>query len=163
MPRGGSNNSIWIKIPGLSDRLVELWNGGASAGECAVRLGNNITRSAALGRLMRLRQAGVNLRVPEVRPPKPKNPKPRPSRAKPVVIVADPETLEPLRLESGEFITAENAKHPISQCRFPYGDATDSDFKYCGHPVKPGQSFCPSHCTKAFQPKHLQTQVVEAS
>lgn len=162
MPRGGRRCGLWGKLPELSDKLVELWNGGASASECAMKLGNGITRNAVLGRLMRLKESGVEIRHAEPRAPQPK--KQRPSRARPKPIskpVPDYRTLEPLQLESGEFITALSAKD--KHCRYSYGDAADPGFAYCGRDVRPGHSWCEAHCAVVYQPKHPATQEAEAA
>lgn len=66
-----------------------------------------------------------------------KKPAPKPAPPPP------PETIVPL-LEEGEPLTLENIKR--SQCQYPFGDPSKSDFHYCGHPVtSPGKPYCPTH------------------
>lgn len=49
-------------------KLIELWNSGLSASVCAAKLGGNLTRNAVMGKIHRLRRAGVKLREIARRP-----------------------------------------------------------------------------------------------
>jgi GcrA cell cycle regulator len=37
-------------------------------------------------------------------------------------------------------------------CKWPIGDPTDPDFRFCGNPAQPGKPYCSAHVAVAFQP-----------
>jgi GcrA cell cycle regulator len=37
-------------------------------------------------------------------------------------------------------------------CKWPIGDPTDPDFRFCGLPAVPGKPYCSAHVAVAFQP-----------
>jgi GcrA cell cycle regulator len=113
------------------------------------------SRNVVLCKFNRLRERDPTLRHPNApvngkavrifRPNAPllKNPdKPLPA---PVVSADD---LAPLRNEDGELINIFNVKS--NQCEYPYGDPGQSDFHYCGHPVKSGSHYCDPHHARCY-------------
>lgn len=151
---------FWSSHPGLTERLIELWNGGASATQAAAALGNGLTRNACVAKIDRLRASGVELRRVQVyvkKPPAPRPPKPVAVKAAPA---ADPRLLEPLEME-GEPITAMNATR--HHCRYGYGEPAEDGFRYCGRAVVPKSSFCENHGRLCHAPKHPATQEIEAA
>ncbi|MFN3616290.1 MAG: GcrA family cell cycle regulator, partial [Rubrimonas sp.] len=37
-------------------------------------------------------------------------------------------------------------------CKWPIGDPTDPEFRFCGLPSQPGKPYCAAHVAVAFQP-----------
>jgi GcrA cell cycle regulator len=37
-------------------------------------------------------------------------------------------------------------------CKWPIGDPTDPEFRFCGNPAHPGKPYCAAHVAVAFQP-----------
>lgn len=162
---------FWVNRPGVTEELIRLWNEGYSATQCAQLLGQGLTRNACVAKIDRLRAMGVDLRAvqqyvkkepkPFVLPltghgvalPKTKSP-PR------SVQLADAHGLEAIRLDNGDLITPENCK--TSHCKWPYGEASDADFHFCGRPTA-RSSFCEAHAVICFQPKHPATADIEAA
>lgn len=152
-------SKIWADYPALTPHLIKLWNDELSAAACAVILQHGLTRSAVVAKIDRLRKAGVELRRAQLYPAKPPiHRAPRIVTAPPVPI-EHPGSMEPIRLEDGEFVTAANARD--SHCRYGYGEPQNSDFRYCGRPIAPGRSFCPAHAKLCYQPLHAPKQSEE--
>ena len=38
-----------------------------------------------------------------------------------------------------------------TDCRWPVGDPSHSDFFYCGAEASPGRPYCPAHCARAYR------------
>ena len=146
------------------DRLSRLWLEGRSASQIAAELGQGVTRNAVIGKVHRLglsgrarvpatAAAGVRLRskaphrsLPgDARPPAP-NPLAGagitalvaavPPSAKVVIPISDRVTIMDLR---------------EAMCRWPLGDPTSSEFRYCGCRSEVGP-YCQAHARLAFQP-----------
>lgn len=144
--------------PAHCDALREYVAKGLSFSEIAhalnTRFGTGYTRNAALGRAKRM-----GLRRPERPesskrvPPRPLGPparkpkkgnvvgpepaiRPAPERAEPVklrCVGIRPRLLPLVELESGD-------------CRYPYGGDKDGEpIVFCGHPRRPGSSYCTPH------------------
>jgi len=154
--------SAWSENPELTTRLIELWNSGKSATQIMFELGNGLSRNAILGRVMRLRDSGIEMKAAPVHVQKPRAPRPpRPPLKRDPIVVADPDTLEPIRLENGDYITVLTVSD--RHCRWPIGDPQEADFRFCGHVPKPGSPYCPGHHRKAVQPKFPATTEAEAA
>lgn len=144
--------SPWKTKPALETQLIAIWNSGKTARECAIILGRGITRNSVVAKIDRLRQSGIDLRstaMVQVKPPKPVSPprqKPTPPPTREVVIA-----LEPITLADGSSVTVLNAR--LEHCRYPYGEAIDADFRYCGRHASKG-SFCADHAVICYQPLH---------
>jgi GcrA cell cycle regulator len=40
----------------------------------------------------------------------------------------------------------------LDECRWPYGDPRDKDFRFCGGRQLDGRPYCGVHCRMAYQP-----------
>lgn len=41
---------------------------------------------------------------------------------------------------------------PVCECRWPIGEPSTKDFRFCKAPSRPGKSYCAEHCRVAYQP-----------
>ena len=136
--------------------LIDAWLEGASASEIGRRL--NISRSAAMGKVYRLR---AEKKLDETVRPKRPAPVPRPPRKKkqrlqprgPVVIVpVEP----PKRIEGGVSIMDLQHHH----CRAVIGKGPDGLARFCGEQISPRMvagrvnfpSWCKPHCDEYTTP-----------
>src|SRR4051812_9659554 len=129
--------------------LIRLWDEGLSASRIAAELGGSITRNAVIGKVHRLGLAG---RAKANAPATPRNRRPvqpsatpateplAPSDGDPGVPATEPQPgddAEPVSL------AADHVRIPLSErvtimelresmCRWPLGDPTTADFRYCG-------------------------------
>lgn len=142
--------------------LTKLWAEGLSASQIAAQLGG-VTRNAVIGKVHRL---GLSGRAKPSRPtarrvnktPKarvktaavPKKPKPAKVAVKPVVQAPPAPPLEAKPLPNGEFATILTIRDHM--CKWPIGDPTASDFRFCGRKIKAGEPYCEAHCSVAYQP-----------
>ncbi|WP_084293140.1 GcrA family cell cycle regulator [Bradyrhizobium sp. WSM3983] len=145
------------------DRLKVLWAAGLSASQIATELGG-VSRNAVIGKVHRL---GLSGRATTAAKPRPaRAPKSRLLRS-PVgsirhrgfLALASPD----FQLEaSEEYLEASAEVVPMaryltleqlepSSCRWPIGDPASPDFRFCGAPAVPGQSYCASCARKAYQ------------
>ncbi len=152
--------------------LKKLWNDGLSASQIAGELGG-VTRNAVIGKVHRLGMSGraktpsssaglARPRKPAVirapggfnsAPPARGNtalaplvrtaPEPRPE---PRAEVLDPNVVVPF----SERVTIMELKD--SMCRWPMGDPTHADFRFCGLKTDSGVPYCSYHCRIAYQP-----------
>jgi len=144
--------------PEHSDALREFLAKGLSFSEAAravnSRFNTSYTRSAALGRARRLRLEAEDRQKPSM-PTKPVDlhdiaelrpsalnaaaliwPTPVFKESKPVKLRCVP--IEPRHLS---LVELEN-----SDCRYPYGGDEESEIvTFCGHPRRPGSSYCTPH------------------
>jgi GcrA cell cycle regulator len=153
---------------GWSEERVELlkrlWGDGLSASQIAGQLGGGVTRNAVIGKVHRLGLAGrvkpgapAPVPAPPVaaRRPKPEQPVPAPSAAPlPPVLTA---------LNGGAPPVAASPAIPVSQrvtimelresmCRWPMGDPTSPEFRFCGARAITGLPYCTHHAQVAYQP-----------
>jgi GcrA cell cycle regulator len=150
--------------------LQKLWLEGCSASRIAGELGAGITRNAVIGKVYRLGLSGrvkaaighvpasshqkVHRRAAHPRPSAPATigntalalqplvmEAPRPQAALDVVVaICEPVTIMELR---------------ESMCRWPIGDPTQSEFRFCGAKKLPGQGpYCACHSGIAYQRQH---------
>ena len=137
--------------------LTKLWAEGLSASQIAKRLGG-VTRNAVIGKVHRL---GLSGRAKPSRPktvsktrsaPKRVAAKPRAPR-KPAPVVQAPPPPPPVEakpLPNGEYATILTIRDHM--CKWPIGDPSASDFRFCGRRVKSGEPYCEAHCSVAYQP-----------
>ncbi len=152
--------------------LKKLWNDGLSASQIAGELGG-VTRNAVIGKVHRLGMSG-RAKTPSssaslARPRKPApvrapggfnsappvrgntaiapqmraTPEPRPE---PRAELLDPNVVVPF----SERVTIMELKD--SMCRWPMGDPTHADFRFCGLKTDSGVPYCGYHCRIAYQP-----------
>ncbi len=127
------------------EELKKLWAEGLSASQIARQLGG-VTRNAVIGKVHRLGLSGRGSPSRSDRPKRITMPKPqaKPVMTKPVVVE------EPVVLANGDYATVMTVTD--SMCKWPIGDPTQPDFRFCGRPSKQGEPYCEGHARMAFQP-----------
>jgi GcrA cell cycle regulator len=91
------------------------------------------------------RVKGYYAKAGKAPPPKPRSADPAPAWAGPA---AEPKTLG--FVEFSARLTIMELK--TSSCRWPVGEPTSPDLRYCGARHVEGHPYCASHCRAAFQP-----------
>jgi GcrA cell cycle regulator len=156
----------------IVEQLKQHWIDGKSASQIAGLLGNGVTRNAVIGKVHRLGLAG-RAKTPSTSVPRPRrlappsvhrvagprlsSPAPRMMRGATAFALA-PQALS--ELESQEEF--ESVVLPMSlrvtiielkesMCRWPLGDPSTSEFRYCGSPAACGP-YCTYHGGLAYQP-----------
>lgn len=150
------------------EQLKKMWLDGLSASQIAGELANGITRNAVIGKVHRLGLSGrvkSNVPVParprpkaedqerapnlpishgnlalsaDVRPAPAPAPAPRASGSDVVIPICERVSIMELR---------------ESMCRWPLGDPTSADFRYCGAKMQVGLGpYCAHHARIAYQP-----------
>jgi GcrA cell cycle regulator len=159
--------------------LRKLWLEGLSASQIAAELSSGITRNAVIGKVHRLGLSGrakapaaVAARprlnkptAPIVRhqhqphhsaPSRPSAPVSRGATAlayQPVVLaVVDTRPREDVVIPISERVTIMELKEAM--CRWPLGDPTTAEFRFCGSKSPVGVSYCAYHAGIAYQPAH---------
>lgn len=144
--------------------LAKLWAEGLSASQIAKQLGG-VTRNAVIGKVHRLGLSGratpsrprrkkvtaprATAKSPATsRPSAPRTPK-APSAPTPSVKPL-PIPLEAKPLANGEFATILTIDE--NTCKWPIGDPSSDDFRFCGRPASDNNPYCSSHCQVAYQP-----------
>jgi GcrA cell cycle regulator len=154
------------------DLLQKLWLQGMSASRIANELANGLTRNAVIGKVYRL---GLSGRTKAVAPAPSSNPRPQqkaPSRApdprplSPMVqgntaLALKPSLYEaPAPAPNKEIVVAMSEPVTIlelreSMCRWPIGDPTAPEFRFCGAKKLPGLGpYCSCHAGVAYLPQH---------
>ncbi len=159
--------------------LRRLWDEGLSASQIASQIGG-ISRNAVIGKVHRLGlarrvkpAAGAAMAAPlngrgkkgEALPPEPaieaKIPE-EPTLPEPPAIVSHrpapdfPPPVQPLKaaepvaLAVSERVTIMDLRE--SMCRWPMGDPTSPDFRFCGGRAITGLPYCTHHAQIAYQP-----------
>ena len=136
--------------------LSKLWAEGLSASQIAAKLGG-VTRNAVIGKVHRL---GLSGRAK----PKRKTAKPAPRMARPArkrvpakrraaprpAPAPAPVPLQAKPLPNGEFATILTITEHL--CKWPLGDPSSSDFRFCGRSTDKGEPYCKAHAQLAYQP-----------
>ncbi len=154
------------------EQLRQLWTEGKSASHIANLLGHGLTRNAVIGKVHRLGLAG-RAKAPVSAPARPRassphsgahrSATPRAASAPPRVVrgatalaiaplaetEAEPEIHESVVLPMSLRVTIVELKEAM--CRWPLGDPTSPDFRYCGSPAVNGP-YCAHHSRLAYQP-----------
>ena len=146
------------------ETLKKLWTEGLSASQIAKEMGEGVTRNAIIGKVHRLKLSG---RATPSRPPRPRAkpaPKPRVTTSAPRTAGSTtttptvqrempiaPPPLEPAPLPSGEFATVLTLTNHI--CKWPIGDPTEQNFRFCGRKSKASSPYCDAHASQAYQPQ----------
>lgn len=150
--------------------LKKLWSDGLSASQIATELGN-VTRNAVIGKVHRLGLSGRAKDKPETtavaRPRKapvraPSTPTPIAPAIRSTLVVA-PLPRTPVVEQAMEVATAEDLAIPTSErvtimdlresmCRWPMGDPTKPEFRFCGARSITGLPYCTHHARVAYQP-----------
>jgi GcrA cell cycle regulator len=143
--------------------LKKLWSDGLSASQIAAEMGG-VTRNAVIGKVHRLGLSGRGKAstpgVPRPRKPRVATPPavtrvnvalaPRPAQPRPVAVAA-PELLEEeVVVPLSERVTIMELRE--SMCRWPLGDPTTPEFRFCGARSITGLPYCTYHARVAYQP-----------
>jgi GcrA cell cycle regulator len=149
--------------------LRQLWLDGKSASQISAQLGHGVTRNAVIGKVHRLGLAGrAKSPSSSASPPRAASaprmsPRPAPSSARTAVRGATALALasEPM-LDTRPVFQEDDVVVPMSlrvtiidlkeaMCRWPLGDPTSAEFRYCGSPAASGP-YCAHHGKLAYQP-----------
>lgn len=157
--------------------LKKLWNDGLSASQIAGELGS-VTRNAVIGKVHRLGLSG-RAKNPGSAAPRPRKPTTRPPAhpmASPAAtsggmtrgntalapqfvpeIEAEPEAehvpaapAEEVVIPFSERVTIMDLREYM--CRWPMGDPTSPEFRFCGGRSLTGMPYCGYHARIAYQP-----------
>ena len=148
--------------------LKKLWSDGLSASQIAAELGN-VTRNAVIGKVHRL---GLSGRAKDKAAPaaqRPRKPARTPSAPAPImpaergnVLVAPVPPVAVIE-ETPEAVVDDEVAIPMSErvtimdlresmCRWPMGDPTKPEFRFCGARSITGLPYCTHHARIAYQP-----------
>ena len=149
--------------------LRQLWLDGKSASQISAQLGHGVTRNAVIGKVHRLGLAGrAKSPSSSASPPRAASaprmsPRPAASSARTAVRGATALALasEPM-LDTRPVFQEDDVVVPMSlrvtiidlkeaMCRWPLGDPTSAEFRYCGSPAASGP-YCTHHGKLAYQP-----------
>ncbi len=160
-------------VPSWTDERVELlrrlWDEGLSASQIASQLGG-VSRNAVIGKVHRLGLSGRSksggaetsergkpgqeteaevtiVEAPTIAEP-PAIVSHRPAPNFPLVSAAP--SPEPVALPVSERVTIMELRE--SMCRWPMGDPTSPDFRFCGGRAITGLPYCTHHAQIAYQP-----------
>ena len=129
------------------EKLKKLWAEGLSASQIAAQLGG-VSRNAVIGKVHRLGLAG-RATAPRVERPRPA-PQPRLHTPRVSVMRAEPVVEEPLEPMPENAVTVVDLN--ASVCRWPLGDPSTAEFRFCGRKAKAGAPYCEAHVRMAYQP-----------
>ncbi len=153
------------------EQLRQAWTEGKSASQIANLLGHGLTRNAVIGKVHRLGLAGRAKAAGATGTPARSSPSqqsvrqvvsPRSAPAARMVrgatalatqpqtvIDAEPQKIESVVLPMSVRVTIVELKEAM--CRWPLGDPTSPEFRYCGSPSHAGP-YCIYHGGLAYQP-----------
>ncbi|MGX5735292.1 GcrA family cell cycle regulator [Bosea thiooxidans] len=154
--------------------LKKLWSDGLSASQIAAELGN-VTRNAVIGKVHRLGLSGRAKSAAQPAAPRNAAPRKAPTRSpshpmgNPAAAIRGAHALAPSALPEAEVETAqeplpsEDVVIPFSErvtimelreymCRWPMGDPTSPEFRFCGARSQTGLPYCGYHARIAYQP-----------
>ena len=154
------------------ERLKELWGEGLSASQIAAELGGDVSRNAVISKAHRLgidHGAPKGTSTPRPRRPRPPDPAPLveptshddpPPTSVPTNPVAahgpDAAPPAPLPLREGAVVPQSDGVTIMELregvCRWPLGDPTTPEFRYCGARAVEGLPYCAHHAQVAYQP-----------
>lgn len=151
------------------DLLSRLWLEGRSASQIATELGQGVTRNAVIGKVHRLGLSGrakvapptTSLRLrPKPVPKLEERPIPVPSalvQVAPAVPPRAPSRPADVVIPFSPRVTIMELRDTM--CRWPLGDPTNADFRYCGCRSGPLGPYCEEHARLAFQPTQERRRV----
>jgi GcrA cell cycle regulator len=150
------------------EHLKKMWLEGLSASQIASELANGITRNAVIGKVHRLGLSG-RVKSPaaaQARPrakTRPEDEAPAPAapishgnlalaaEIRPVVAPAPRSTSEEVVVPISQRVSIMELRE--SMCRWPLGDPTTAEFRYCGSKNQVGVGpYCAYHARIAYQP-----------
>ncbi|HLW90466.1 MAG TPA: GcrA family cell cycle regulator [Roseiarcus sp.] len=147
--------------------LRQLWLDGKSASQIAAALGDGVTRNAVIGKVHRLGLSGrvktATSAAPRIRQKSlaPRAPSVGRSSggfrgntalalARDMLIEAEPELREDVVIPMSLRVTIVELKEAM--CRWPLGDPTTPEFRYCGIQTATDGPYCQHHSRLAYQP-----------
>ncbi|MBJ3776854.1 GcrA family cell cycle regulator [Acuticoccus mangrovi] len=145
------------------ETLRKLWADGLSASQIATALGG-VSRNAVIGKIHRLGLSG-RVKSPKARTPAKRAPvapqrpaQPAPARVMAVgataVKVVERELPAPVVLPEAEIVSLHGGVTLLelthSCCRWPIGDPSDANFRFCGARTAAGEVYCRAHAEQAF-------------
>ena len=152
------------------ERLSRLWLEGRSASQIAGELGEGVTRNAVIGKVHRLGLSGRDLapaETPQLRAKATVTAEPiaLPPLIEDVVaeIEVAPPTPQPIAIDLQALRATSDVVIPLSDrvtilelgatmCRWPLGDPTSAEFRFCGCRSHSSLPYCAEHARVAFQP-----------
>lgn len=154
------------------EQLKRLWNQGLSASQIAAELGQGVTRNAVIGKVHRLGLSG-RAKAPASSAPRVRKTTRAPShpmtmnrgnlalapRAMPIarpVIDYQPQVAEDVVVPLSERVTIMELRETM--CRWPMGDPSTDEFRFCGGPSPVGTPYCTFHERVAYQPSTLRSR-----
>jgi GcrA cell cycle regulator len=148
--------------------LKKLWTDGLSASQIAGELGQGITRNAVIGKVHRLGLAGREKTAAASSHAAPR-PRVKHTPRAPVqrtatfsvgntalavtaetLPVMAPRPVEEVVVPMSERVTLMELRE--SMCRWPLGDPTTSEFRFCGSKTPGTGAYCAHHSRIAYQP-----------
>ncbi len=155
------------------EQLKKLWSDGLSASQIAAELGN-VTRNAVIGKVHRLGLSGRAKSAAQPAAPRNSAPRKAPARS-PSHPMAAPAPTRGAHALAPDFtpdaeteaeaapVLSEDVVIPFSErvtimdlreymCRWPMGDPTSPDFRFCGARSQTGLPYCSPHARIAYQP-----------
>ena len=157
------------------EQLRRLWLDGLSASRIASELAGGVTRNAVIGKVHRLGLSG-RVKAPAaavgVRPKpakaveaEPQRPAMLPVRGNVALAVQHQPAAMPLRRSTSEDRVVSMVENVTimelreSMCRWPVGDPSSSEFRYCGGKAPIGEGpYCKLHSRMAYQPMQDRRQ-----
>ena len=148
--------------------LKKLWGDGLSASQIAAELGGGMTRNAVLGKSHRLglvRNGAAGVSTP--RPRTVSRPLGSPLTAEPAMRPGPTPAInttsqQPSKGTRAASLPVEEASLPTQRltimelregmCRWPLGDPTKPEFRFCGSQGVVGLPYCTHHAQIAYQP-----------
>ena len=150
--------------------LKKLWSDGLSASQIAAQMGG-VTRNAVIGKVHRLGLSGrakTSTAPAQPRPRKPARPPSHPMSHRPPAhggaaalaahLRTEPQPqAEPLVAYDEDVVIPFSERVTImelrdSMCRWPMGDPTTPEFRFCGARTGDTGPYCAGHARMAYQP-----------
>ncbi|MBV1704969.1 MAG: GcrA cell cycle regulator [Hyphomicrobiales bacterium] len=148
------------------ETLDKLWQEGRTASQIAAELGHGVTRNAVIGKVHRL---GLSARARPAGAPAPRQRSATPRAHRPAVPMthgnaalafAPARAAQPApRPRVEEVAEVVPMTEPVTivelremMCRWPLGDPTTSEFRYCGGKTPEVGPYCAHHRRVAYQP-----------
>jgi GcrA cell cycle regulator len=159
-----------------TDERIELvralWSQGASAQRIAQELGDDISRSAVLGKIHRLgieqtspnsgarRSETRDARLPAKSEPDATGQLPGNGREVPAWVRDAEPYIDNALVDADIPASQRRAFLELGgrACRWPVGDPSLSDFFFCGAEAFPGKPYCVAHCVRAYRPDEEATR-----
>ena len=150
--------------------LRQLWLDGRSASQISTQLGHGLTRNAVIGKVHRLGLAG------RAKSPSSAASSPRPApthrvaprsnsgggarasvRGNTALALASEPMLDTRPVFHEDVVVPMSLRVTIvelkeAMCRWPLGDPTSAEFRYCGSPSPGASPYCAHHGKLAYQP-----------